>query len=157
MQELSIYECLDKPRLSRLKDEAANDERKRARILLHRDARDPVQQMLIAVGCDSYIRPHRQIGKRKSYVFVEGRLFVVFFDAEGEMLERVVMDDSGKGQRIISFDAGTWHTVVNASEVALYVETISGPYKIEGTEWAPWAPDPVDTPNVRRFLRMVSA
>ena len=74
--------------ISSLKHAAVIAERKRARICLHDNHEDPVQQMLIALRRESYVQPLRQNGKRKSYCVVEGAIVLAFFDDLGELIEK---------------------------------------------------------------------
>ena len=55
----NIY--IDRKKLEELKILAQNDPNKRARICLHKDDGEMIQEMIIAFCKDSYIRPHRHI------------------------------------------------------------------------------------------------
>lgn len=127
--------------LDRVKQMAGEAPSKRARICLHDGHDDPVQEMLIAVCSESNIRPHRQQNKSKSYTWIEGRLRVEFFEPRGHLTDRIEMGGPASGRVFLCrFPAGRWHTVRALSDVAVYVETISGPYRPEESEWAPWEP-----------------
>ncbi len=140
--------------LHELKRAARNDGQRRARLCLHRDHSDKVQQMVIAVCNDSYIHPHRQKGKRKSYYLIEGECCIVFFGEEGTMTRTVEMGPAGKGKPFLyGFAGNLWHTVVSRTEVAVYIETTSGPFVKEETDWAPWAPTNQDVEKAAEYLR----
>ena len=74
----TIY--IDKKKLEELKILAQNDPNKRARICLHKNDEEMVQEMIIAFCKDSYIRPHRHIDKSESYHIIEGRIEIIFYN-----------------------------------------------------------------------------
>lgn len=138
--------------LERLKQEAVKALLKRSRINLHSGESDPIQEMIIAVHKDSYLRPHRQRNKRKSYNILEGEMFVAFFDDNGNLTDKVRMSQTGiQGDIYLRFDAGIWHTILPLSEIVVFTEVIPGPYLPDNTEYADWAPGQEDTGDLRIF------
>jgi cupin fold WbuC family metalloprotein len=141
--------------VAELRREAGASPRRRARICLHPGPDDPVQEMLIALLPGSFIPPHRQVGKEKSYLVVEGALTVAFFD--GERLDRAVRL-GGSRPFLTRFSASPWHTVLACAGPVVYLETIAGPFRAEGTDFAPWAPandDPAGVAWLAELQRQV--
>lgn len=144
---------IDAARLETLMAESREDPRGRVRICLHRDETDPLHEMIIALADHGYLRPHRQKGRQKSYVVLEGRLRVIFFDEAGAVIRRLDLDAAA--QPVARFDAGVWHTMTAMSESALYLETILGPFDRNGTDWAPWAPGRSPRPEIEAYMTKI--
>ncbi|MCP3952642.1 MAG: cupin fold metalloprotein, WbuC family [Desulfobacterales bacterium] len=129
--------ALKQPDFEALIETARRAPARRARICLHGDHSAAIQEMLIAVFSDSTIGPHRQTGnKRKSYHLFQGRMAVHFHAQSGEIEETVHMEpvESG-GVFSLRFPANRWVSISVASEVAVYIELIPGPYRAEETQW----------------------
>lgn len=141
---------IDPAAVARLRAEALASARRRARLCLHPGPDDPVQEMLIAVAAGSWIPPHRQVGKEKSYLVLQGELAVVRF-ADEQPAHAVRLGASGAF--LYRFDATTWHTVVVPDGIAVYLETVAGPWRAEGTEFAPWASDAAGLAVLEAWLR----
>jgi len=143
--------------LGELVETARGEGRRVARLCLHRDPDEAVQEMVIAIVRGAYVRPHRQPPKRKSYVVLEGSLAVVFFDESAaitQVTELAATDP--RGALVLSFASDRFHTTVPLSGHAVIVETIAGPFVRPHTEWAEWAPDNADRPGVRAFFDALS-
>lgn len=148
---------VDQEQLDQLKQAAMQAPLKRARLCLHHDHSDKVQEMVIAVCQDSYICPHRQMNKSKSYQMIYGDLVVAFFDNLGRTIRKVKMGVPGSGNTFICrFPSSQWHTVVSLSDIVIYVETIAGPYVREETEFATWGPDETDADGIRAFMARIT-
>ena len=140
-------------RLAELRDIARDSSRGRARFCLHRNHEDPLQEMVIALHRTAYIPPHRQFGRAKSYLCLEGDLVVCFFDDAGSLVERIRLSARGADEPvIIRFPARRWHTVAALTEIAIYIEVVPGPYVLEETDFADWAPSETDA-EAEAFLQ----
>jgi len=132
---------VDREMISTLKRMAVSAPDRRSRFCLHQSHDDPVQEMLIVLSCDTRVPPHRQIGKRKSYYLLEGRLRLQFYDEGGQRTEviRLAAAESGadSGGFACRFDALAGHTIFPETPFAVYVETIAGPFDPNRTDWAP--------------------
>jgi cupin fold WbuC family metalloprotein len=69
--------------LAFLKQQAAGNLRKRARICAHKTNDDALHEMLIAISAKSYIHPHKHLGKSESFHIIDGLVDVVVFDDQG--------------------------------------------------------------------------
>jgi cupin fold WbuC family metalloprotein len=126
--------------LSLIEDLARKHPLGRARLLLHLEHTEPIQEMLIAVRQGCYFRPHRQRARSKTYKLFHGRMLVVFFDEQGQMTDRRLLTEGGPALAAVRFPADLWHTVIALSPMLFYMETTLGPYRREDTEYADWAP-----------------
>ncbi|KKL22706.1 hypothetical protein LCGC14_2432770, partial [marine sediment metagenome] len=70
-----------------------------ARLCLHRDQTDAVQEMIIVHRKGAYVRPHRHDGQTESFHVLEGRMLVVIFDDEGNVTDRQHVAPSGGDER----------------------------------------------------------
>ncbi len=139
--------------LVELKSMAVQSSRKRARIIMHDGHDDPMQEMLIALTRDSYVMPHRQIDRVKTYIVLEGTLLLVFFTDGGDIqsVHRLSREETG----IIRFLTNAWHTVVSLSESCVYMEIAQGPF--EGSQWAGWAPKDENSTEAMEFMERLRA
>lgn len=143
--------------LDQLKRAAMRDPQRRARLCLHHDHSDKVQEMVIAFYQGSYVRPHRHINKSESFHVIEGLLAVVFFDDKGQVTRRLKMGPcSNGGTFLYRLSSSLWHTVMPLSEFVVIHETTTGPFIREETEFAPWGPDEADVDGIRAFLARIA-
>ena len=147
--------------LIKLKEYAVKSKKRRSRYCLHRHEKDAPQEMILAICNDSYIPPHRQIGRRKSYTVLEGALRLIIFDNSGDIthshdLKNSSKDNSGKALQMepfyIHFLGDNWHTVLPLSEIVVYHEIMSGVFS--KTEFANWAPDQEDESKIQ-FMNFI--
>ncbi len=141
---------IDSADLDELAEAARASPRQRARIILHGSHADSVQEMVIAITSATYIMPHRQLDREKSYLLLRGRLGVVFFDDAGARVDRFTLGGQSGDATLLRFDAGRWHSVVSAEPLSIYIETAAGPH--EGSDWADWAPKSEDSQPAREYL-----
>src|SRR3990167_7180164 len=80
---------IDKKQIEDLKEKAISAPLGRARICLHQHAEDSVHEMIIAFRRDSYIIPHKHVGKSESFHIIEGKAAVIIFDELGNV-ERII-------------------------------------------------------------------
>ena len=77
------------------------------------------QEMVIQVQKDSYIAPHRQIGKTKTYIILEGEMNVFFFDSMGDIVNKSILRPWGKeGSTVLRFDSSPWHTILSTTKAS---------------------------------------
>ena len=135
---------INKIDIDELKILAKNDPDKRARICLHKDDEEPVQEMIIALYKDCYIIPHRHINKSESYHIIEGELKIIFFDDNGTKIDSVILS-SRRHQypHLCRISNISWHTVIPLEEYVILHEVTNGPFKKNETEYADWRMDRV--------------
>lgn len=134
---------LDAQGLKFLKEKAEANKRKMIRFCFHPDAADTLHEMLIVQSRDTYIRPHKNKNKAnrtKSYHVVEGRVMLIMFDDGGTVTKEIILGDRQAGEAFYCrFSCEVFHTVRVISDVAIFLETINGPFNQIDTVFAPWA------------------
>jgi len=136
-----FQEDVSHSQIKQLKKAAIDTPLKRSRICLHKDTDDPIQEMVITLCENSYVAPHRNQGKDKSYHIIDGELLVVFFDETGQLINKVELGTCESGKTFLyRFDAALWHTVISLTESVCYKETVAGPFVKSEEELADWAP-----------------
>ena len=133
----TIY--IDKKKLDELKILAQKDPNKRARICLHKNDEEMVQEMIIAFCKDSYIRPHRHIDKSESYHIIEGRIEIIFYNDNGIEIDKVVLSDKiDEHPFLFRISNSAWHTVVPKSDFVIIHEVTKGPFNKNSSEFPDW-------------------
>ena len=143
-----------------LKRQATRAPRGRFRLCLHRSTQDDIQEMMIACVRGTYFRPHRnRIATAKSYHVVHGDLVVLLFDDEGRITQRVDLGppDSGK-PFLIRLARPNWHTPIPQSDITVYHEVCTGPFRKEqDAEYSPWSPPEGDASVPEYLANLLSA
>ena len=120
---------------------AKNSPRKRFPKILHKpgDYHNRVFNFLMK---GTYMQPHRHPSEEKieKMSLVKGSFALIFFDDNGEITKRSVLQK--KGETYIEVPAFTWHTYIMLTEQVLVYETMNGKYQPKTwKELANWAPD----------------
>lgn len=127
--------------LTFLKDQARASGRKRARICAHKSNDDALHEMLIAISADSYIHPHKHLGKSESLHIVEGVADVVVFDDRGEIVEIIALGDALSGRNFFyRLSDSTFHTLLIRTDYLVVHEVTNGPFLPNRTVLADFAP-----------------
>jgi cupin fold WbuC family metalloprotein len=135
-----------------VQERAALSSRKRARLCAHADPVDPLHEMLICLARDTYVRPHRHVGKTESFHVIEGELDVLLFHPHGTVREIIRMGSYASGKVFFyRLMAPCYHTVLVRTPQALFHETTNGPFEPTDTEFAAWAP-PEGDPGVAAYV-----
>ncbi|GJL53176.1 MAG: hypothetical protein NPIRA02_03080 [Nitrospirales bacterium] len=138
--------------LAQLKQAAMSSPQKRARICLHRDHYEKVQEMVIAFCRDSYVRPHRHAGKSESFHMIEGELLLVLFSECGQVTRRTRLSPGEcDGTFLCRLPGDVWHSVIPLSTFVIVHETTTGPFLKDTTEHALWCPDGSNAEEIAEF------
>jgi cupin fold WbuC family metalloprotein len=137
--------------------QAQTSARRRARICLHRSETDAVQEMLIAIDAQSYVRPHRHAERNESFHVVSGTADVVLFDDTGRAVERVRLASDERGVRYLRVDAGRFHCLLARTPMFVLFETTTGPFVRNETEYAAWSPAEGNEAEIRHYLATLEA
>lgn len=130
--------------------------RGRMRLCAHRTVDEPIHEMLIALSRDTYIRPHRHIGKSESVHVVEGYGDLVRFDDAGRLHHMLRIGPHGSGSCFYyRMAAPEYHMLIVRSDVLVVHETTNGPFRPSETEFAPWAPEEGDVAGRAAFRAWV--
>lgn len=120
--------------------DAVHSARRRSHYNVHRSLADPVQKLFVAATRDSYFRPHRHPDKSEFAIVIDGRIDLILFDDEANIIMRQRM---GSGTEVLAFELipNVWHSWLVVTDRALFFEVKQGPYIAEtAAEFAPWAP-----------------
>lgn len=136
-----------------IKNAAKNVERKRARICAHISNDQPLHEMMIALCNDSYIHPHRHLGKSESFHIVEGMVDVVVMNDDGSVKEVVKLGDHSTGRNFYyRLSNAFFHTLIIHTAMLVVHEVTNGPFVQEQTELAPFAPNESDTSAAVKYI-----
>jgi cupin fold WbuC family metalloprotein len=126
---------IDEVQLAQLAQHAAASARRRSHILLHADHQDQVQRLLIGLEPDSYVRPHMHSVQWEMIVLLRGRLDLLIFDEQADLVQRLAL---GAASPVAQIPPATWHSGVALEAQTLVLEVKPGPYR--PNEFAEWAP-----------------
>ena len=134
---IADIEVVDFGRIEAMKRKAWAAPNRRDRICLS-EYRDGVQEMVIVLYQDSYIRPHRHpLNKSESYHVIEGELEVRIFNEDGSRNRTIKLD---KQTPLYRMKNGWFHQPVSLTPVSVYHEALQGPFNKEiDVEYASWA------------------
>jgi len=144
--------------LTRLKKLAKNSPLKRARLCLHKDTKEHVQQMIIALHADTLFRPHRHPkGKSESIHIIEGKLKTFFFDPSGNVQQTITLSErSNEAALMYRMAGGQWHLPLNLTEWVVFHEIFTGPYhKKKDVEYAHFAPNEDNPTELRAYCQQL--
>jgi len=126
---------------------------RRARLCVHLNDDVQLQQMIISLNGDSYIRPHKHSAKPESYQMIRGKAALVLFDDCGTITKTVHLAPYGEGGNFFfRLSSEVYHSLVLLSPEVVFCETTLGPFHRDTTHFAPWAPEP-NTPDCTAYMR----
>jgi cupin fold WbuC family metalloprotein len=135
---------------------ARSNPRARIRLCAHRAPGDALHDMLIVHGRSAYVRPHRHLDRAESFHVIDGRADLVLFDEGGTVSEVIALGDFASGLAFFyRMSDPTYHTLLIRSDVLVFHEATTGPFKPGGTSFAPWAPADGEAEAVSTFLAAV--
>jgi cupin fold WbuC family metalloprotein len=123
--------------------EARASERKRSNYNFHTSYNDPIQRFLNAVEPDTYLRPHKHDNQDKTEIFLilKGRILILEFDDNGEILDHIILDSEG-GNKGVEIPYNIWHSFISLQESSVLYEIKEGPFIQEtGKIFANWSPE----------------
>jgi cupin fold WbuC family metalloprotein len=134
---------INKNQVNKLINLASIDlKRKRVRYCIHKEASDPLHEMIIIHGSGEYIRPHMHLDKEETLLILSGEAEYFLFDDAGNIQKKMAMGDFNSGKPfVIHIPALVYHTLLIKSEWLVFCEIASGPFVAENCKYAPWAPE----------------
>ena len=140
-----------------LKQQATTNQRKRARICTHKTKDDALHEMLIAISANSYIHPHKHLGKSESFHIVDGIVDVVVFDDFGEIVEIIELGDARSGRNFYyRLSESAFHTLLIRTDFLVVHEVTNGPFLRENTVLADFAPLEKQVAEARAYISKVA-
>jgi cupin fold WbuC family metalloprotein len=139
-----------------IKEQARKNTRGRARICTHPGDHDPLHEMLIAMRSDTYVRPHKHVGKSESFHVIEGQADVVVFDDVGAIVDLIALGDVSSGRHLYyRLSQPSFHTLLIRSELLVLHEVTNGPFRPGDALFAPFSPAESDGAAGRAYLQDV--
>ena len=149
---------IDSLDIAELKSKAKQNPRKRIRVCAHKDIEENIHEMLIVHEKSCYVRPHKHNDKTESFHIIEGKADVILFHEDGSIDQVIPMGEITTGlkfyYRLLPF---RFHTLLIHSDVLVFHEITSGPFRLEDTIFAPWSPEEVDEYNVSKYMAKIKS
>jgi cupin fold WbuC family metalloprotein len=127
--------------LNQVSEEARTSPRLRKNHNIHPSDTSRCHRLLNAIEPLSYIRPHRHQDPEKdeAFILMKGRLGIIIFSPEGEVIETVVLSREN-GNLAADIPHGVFHTAVSLESGTVFYEAKAGPYlPLTDAEQAAWA------------------
>ncbi len=149
----SRFKRLDSGDLAAIEASSGLVERKRSRICCHAGLQSNPQDMIICLRRGTYIRPHRHYNKVESGLCLRGEADAVFFSEDGGIVDTWCMGpEHTRRPFYYRIEEPVYHCLFVRSEVFVFHEFSTGPFRREDTEFAPWSPDEHDINAVSEWL-----
>lgn len=150
-QDVHGLTLVDDASLVKLREQASNSEGRKARLNLHAEGTDPIQEMIITFCGDCTMAPGKSGGKSESLHMIEGEATLLVFDDDGTVMARVELGQWGTGKTVqYRMQDDQWHTLVPKSAFVTVHEILRGPFEPEKNISAPWVPS--DAGELRAYL-----
>jgi cupin fold WbuC family metalloprotein len=133
---------INRQMLDELSEEARQLPRLRKHCNFHGADNAPCHRLIIAIEPGSYIPPHCHADRNKDETIsiVRGRIGMVFFDAQGSVTQRLLLEAGGETQGV-TIPAGMFHSLLALEPGAVFLEAKAGPYLPPADSERPaWAP-----------------
>lgn len=141
---------IDDEYIKYLKSLAHGNSSGKCTMCLHDDIREHVHEMVNVYPKGTYVRPHSHPFKTETKIIIEGKLLMVVFDNEGEILDEYVLERGGIFTA--RFDKGIIHTNIPLTD-AVFHEVITGPFVGKDDSVFPeWAPELDDDNGIEQIM-----
>ena len=124
---------IDSELLDGICKQAKETPRLRMNYNLHAELDEPVQRLLNALEPGTEIPVHRHRHSDETYLVMRGSLFVMLFDENKKMLNKVLLDPK-EGAYGVSVPSGQWHSIEVLESDTVIFEIKEGPYAPLGEE-----------------------
>lgn len=142
--------------LGELKKMAMLNPRRRIRLCSHLNLNDEIHEMIIYHPKDTYVRPHKHLGKDESFHLIYGEIDCVIFNNQGDVTKSFSMGDYSSGKIFYyRVPADTFHTQIFKKDTFFH-EVSEGPFNKEDTVIANWAPDEKETDMVNSYIAEIN-
>lgn len=126
--------------------------RQRIRLCAHKTPDDIVHEMIIFHPANTYVHPHKHVGKEESFHLISGVIDLVTFDEGGKIKNVLKMGSYESGKPFYyRIPANTYHTQIFHKDT-LFHEVAKGPFNRKANVAADWAPDEKDVAKVSAFI-----
>ena len=140
--------------LAFLREAADATPRRKARVCAHEDADDLLHEMIVILKLDTCMLPDKHLTKVESYHIIQGLADVVLYDEAGNIGDVVRLGDyaSGRPFYLRVRTPAFYHSLIIRSDVLIYHETATGPFRKSDMVVAPWTPPESDAARVKAFM-----
>ena len=139
-----------------LKRAAAKSPLRRARFCAHLSPDAEQHDMLIVSHRDTYVTPHRHLNKSETFVLLEGAAEIILFDEHGAVEKTIKMGTPASGHPFFyRMPPRQFHSLSIDSELLVFLENTKGPFNLDDTEHASWAPDYKDAENGKAYIASI--
>jgi cupin fold WbuC family metalloprotein len=112
--------------------------------------------MLIVSHRETYVAPHRHLEKSETLTVLEGVADVILFREDGTPETVLKMGPPASGLPFFyRMPPRVYHSMAIESELLVFLESTSGPFRAENCDNAPWAPGPDETALGRAYTSLV--
>ncbi len=118
---------IDSELLDEICKKAKESPRLRMNYNLHSELDEPVQRLMNALEPGTEIPIHRHRHSDETYLVMRGSLFVILFDENKKLLNKVLLDPK-EGTYGVSVPAGQWHSIEVLESDTVIFEIKEGPY-----------------------------
>ena len=119
---------IDKELLDNLTEQAKANPRLRQAMDLRNSPEDLSQRMLNALEPGTVMPIHRHHGSSETVAILRGKIEWVFYDDQGNVTERVLLDAEGEN-RCLNVEKGRWHSLVCKESGSVLLECKDGKYR----------------------------
>jgi len=113
---------------------------------------------VIVISAESYIHPHRHVGKSESFHIVEGEVDVAVFDDNGNLSEVIQLGAPASGRCFYyRLSESAFHTLLIRSDYLIVHEVTNGPFDRDRTVLATFAPTEDRVAEAQAYMQRVSA
>ena len=136
---------------------AKANSRERIRLCVHHSTNESIHEMLIVHSSNTYVRPHKHLGKPESFHVIEGTVDVIMFDENGDIREVIQMGNYGSDRMFYyRISAPIYHTLLIHTDFLVFHETTTGPFNRMDTVFASWSPEENDIVGCELFMKKLS-
>lgn len=144
---------IDRADVEKLITLAKANSRERIRLCTHHSANESMHEMLIVHSRNTYVRPHKHLGKPESFHVIEGRADIIVFDENGDVRDVIQMGNYASDRAFYyRISTALYHTLLIRSDVLVFHETTTGPFNRTDTVFAPWSPEESDSVGCALFM-----
>jgi cupin fold WbuC family metalloprotein len=152
------YPRLSHQDLKRYIGEINNSFTKRARICMHQNTDDRMQEMFIAFDGAGYVRPSHHLNRDESFHMVVGFGLYLFYDENGTQINDVRLGNYESGMHFYCRIPGNIdHSLVLYSDYAVAHEVCTGPFDKSTTRFPSWSPEYQSAVETQQFSRRHAA
>jgi cupin fold WbuC family metalloprotein len=118
---------------------AENSPRRRTHHTIHEANDDPIQRLFVALAPGTYFQPHRHTNKKELVIILQGKLGMLVFDDNGQVLDRYELTPGI--MPALEHPIGNWHACVALEAQTVFIEVKQGPFApTDPEDFAQWAP-----------------